>query len=144
MSNTYWQRLALISLCASAAAFLGWLMWLVVGYLAPVLGLFFGGWLLACLQEPLVAWVTRRTRATRSTAVACTLLCVLAAAVIVGVLAVPALQREVAFSVTNLPVQLDAATQHAASAQEWVNSWLAEHDVPLQVDIASRPDVSSV
>ena len=67
MSTAYWQRLAVISICASAAVFLGWCLWLVVGFLAPVLGLFFGGWLLACLQEPLVAWVTRRNWCTKPT-----------------------------------------------------------------------------
>jgi predicted PurR-regulated permease PerM len=144
MSTAYWQRLAVISICASAAVFLGWCLWLVVGFLAPVLGLFFGGWLLACLQEPLVAWVTRRTRATRPTAVAITLLTVLFAVVVIGILATPALQREVTSSVTNLPTQLDAATQQALAMQGGVNTWLAEYAVPLQVDLASRPALDSV
>ena len=47
-----WQRLALLGVCASAGVFLAGYAWQVVGVLAPVLGLFFGGWLLSCVLEP--------------------------------------------------------------------------------------------
>jgi uncharacterized membrane protein YuzA (DUF378 family) len=49
-----WQRLASIGVCISAARFIGGSVWQLLGLLAPVLGLFFGGWLLACILEPLV------------------------------------------------------------------------------------------
>jgi predicted PurR-regulated permease PerM len=144
MSNASWQRLALIGLCASAAVFVGWFLWLVVGFLAPVIGLFFGGWLLACLQEPLVAWVSCKTRATRSLAVAGTLLSVVFALVILGVLAAPALDHQVSTSAANLPTQLDAASQEILAAERSVNSWLAERNVPFQVDLASGPAQESI
>src|SRR5262249_20264302 len=106
MNSAQWQRLAVISICASAAVFLGWFLWVVLGFLAPVLGLFFGGWLVACLEEPLVAWITRRTRATRATAVAVTLLAVVFAVAVVWLLDAPTLQRDVTTSIATLPAQL--------------------------------------
>jgi predicted PurR-regulated permease PerM len=139
MSTSHWQRLAVISICVSAAVFLVWCLWLVVGFLAPVLGLFFGGWLLACLEEPLVGWVMRRTRATRSTAVAVTLLIVALTLAGVGVLVVPALQREVGSSITNLPTQIEAASRQALAVQGSVNGWLTERGLTFQVDLGSTP-----
>jgi predicted PurR-regulated permease PerM len=144
MSTSSWQRLAIISFCASATVFLGWCVWVAVGFLAPVLGLFFGGWVLALLQEPLVEWVTRRTHATRSTAVAATVLTVLLAVVVVGVLAAPVLDREVASSFANLPSQLDLADRQAVVMLDSINSWFAEHGVPLQVDLPSGPALNSI
>src|SRR5215470_8152141 len=126
MSTTRWQQVAVIGVSASAAVFLGWCVWIVVGFLAPVLGLFFGGWLLACLQEPLVARVRCRTRWSHSTAVAATLLTVVLGVLLVGVLIAPTLVAELSTSITNLPLQLDAATQQALAEQRSVNSWLAE------------------
>jgi predicted PurR-regulated permease PerM len=144
MKTVQWQRLAVIGICASAAVFLGWVLWLVIGFLAPVLGLFFGGWLLACLEEPLVAWVTRRTHAGRPTAVAVTLLGVVFAVVVVGLVAAPILQREVSVGLTSLPSQFDAGERQAVALEGTINGWLAEQGVPFQVDVASSPGLDSV
>ena len=104
-----WQRVAIIGVSASAAVFLGACLWLVVGLLAPVLGLFFGGWLLASLQEPLVTQVMSRTRASRAIAVAGTVMTILIAVILAGVLLAPTLSRELTTSMTTLPIQLGAA-----------------------------------
>jgi predicted PurR-regulated permease PerM len=137
MSTAQLQRLAVIGVCASAAVFLAACAWLLVGFLAPVLGLFLGGWLLACLQEPLVAWVMCRTRAGRTTAVAVTVLSVLVALAIVGFLVAPTLGHKVSTSVIQLPGQVDGAAQQVAVEQRMLNAWLAEQGVDLQVDLTS-------
>jgi predicted PurR-regulated permease PerM len=138
MSDTMqWQRVALIGISVVAAVFLGASLWLVIGFLAPVLELFFGGWLLACVQEPLVKQMMCRTRASRSTAVAGTALTIFAAVILAGVLLAPTLGRELGTSVTSLPDQLDAASQQAVAEQVLVNSWLTDHGVPVHVDLAS-------
>jgi predicted PurR-regulated permease PerM len=139
MSTTQWQRLAVISVCACAAVLLAWCSWLAIGFLAPVLGLFFGGWLLACLQEPLVGWIARRSRASRSTAVAVSILAVGLVLGLVAVFAAPALEREVSSSLTTLPAQLDVATERAHALENLVNGWLAEHGLPLHLDLSSGP-----
>jgi predicted PurR-regulated permease PerM len=132
-----WQRVAIIGVSACAAVFLGACLWLAVGFLAPVLGLFFGGWLLSCLQEPLVTQVVCRTRASRSIAVAGTVVTILTAVILAGVLLAPTLSRELTASMTNLPIQLDAAKKQALAEQMIVNGWLTERGVPMQVELAS-------
>jgi predicted PurR-regulated permease PerM len=144
MSTEKWQRLAYIGVCASAAVFLGGWAWAVVGYLAQVLGLFFGGWLIACLQEPLVAAVMRRTRAAHSTAVLATYLIVLSTVAVVWLLLAPVVSQQVTTSASELPVQVDAATQRAFSGQAIVNSWLAEHGVSVHLDLAAIPSLDQL
>jgi predicted PurR-regulated permease PerM len=144
VSTVEWQRVAIIGVSASAAVFLGACLWLAVGFLAPVLGLFFGGWLLACLQEPLVTQVMCRTRASRSIAVAATVVTILVAVILAGVLLAPTLSRELTTSMTNLPIQLDAAKQQVLAEQMMLNSWLTEHGVPIQVDLATGASFDTV
>jgi predicted PurR-regulated permease PerM len=144
VSTVGWQRVAIIGVSASAAVFLGACLWLVVGFLAPVLGLFFGGWLLACLQEPLVTQVMCRTRASRSIAVAGTVVTILIAVILAGVLLAPTLSRELTTSITSLPIQLEAAKQRALGEQMTINGWLTEHGVPLQLDLASGAALDTV
>jgi predicted PurR-regulated permease PerM len=144
VNNVEWQRVAIIGVSASAAVFLGACLWLVVGFLAPVLGLFFGGWWLACLQEPLVTQVMCRTRASRSIAVAFTVATIFIAVILAGVLLAPTLSRELTASMTSLPIQLDAAKQRALAEQVMVNGWLTEHGVPIQLDLASDASLDTL
>jgi predicted PurR-regulated permease PerM len=139
-----WHRLAVMGVSGSAGVFLGWCLWQVISFLAPVLGLFLGGWLFACLQEPLVGWVACRTRASRPMAVAVTILAVCVALIIVGLLVAPALERDANSSLTDLPAQLDATTQRAVALEDAANHWLAEHDVAFHVDLASGKALDSL
>jgi predicted PurR-regulated permease PerM len=144
VSTIKWQRVALIGVAVSAAVFLGACLWFVVGILAPVLGLFFGGWLLACLQEPLVTQVMCRTRASRPTAVGATVVALFVLLVVAAVLIAPTLGRELGSSMLTLPIQLDAARQQALGEQMLVNVWLTQHGVPLHMDLASNESLDSV
>lgn len=135
--NPGWQRLALVGVCASAALFVASSVWHILEQLAPVLGLFFGGWLLACVLEPLVAWLMRHTRAQHSTAVLATYLLVFTALTLVWIGAAPALATQIGGSVTSLPAQGDAAAQRAVDAQAVANAWLSAHGVGLQLNVAS-------
>jgi predicted PurR-regulated permease PerM len=139
----YLQRLALVGACACAAVILAGCLWLVVGFLAPVLGLFFGGWLLACLQEPLVARIMCRTRASRSTSVAVTIVAILIALVFVGYVLAPTIGREITTGAMTLPNQLNAAGQQIVVEQDSVNRWLLEQGVPVAVDLPSGPQLET-
>ena len=57
------QRAALVSVSATALIIAGVAAWFIVGVFAPVIGLFFGGWLLACALEPCAKGVMRLTDA---------------------------------------------------------------------------------
>jgi predicted PurR-regulated permease PerM len=132
-----WQRLAIFGVCGSAGVFLAGSAWQVVGVLAPVLGLFFGGWLLSCVLEPLVGQITLHTRASRSGAVVAAYLSVVSALGMVWIVAAPTLALQLTTSVTNLPSQVEAATQRILAAQVIVSTWLAQHGVPVQLDLVS-------
>jgi predicted PurR-regulated permease PerM len=140
VSTAQWQRLAIIGVCGCAAIFLAACAWLILGFLAPVLGLFFGGWLLACLQEPLVGWVMCRTRANRPAAAIASVVIVVVAAVAVGALAAPAIQHDLSTSMARLPSQFAAVNQEALVSEDVANSWLAEHGLPVQIDLAATRD----
>ena len=55
-----------------------------------------------------------------------------------------ALGRQFTTSITNLPIQLDAATQQARAEQMNVNRWLAEHGAPMHVDLGSGVTVDTM
>jgi predicted PurR-regulated permease PerM len=139
VSTTNWQRAALIGVCATAIVIVGACLWMVVGYLAQVLGLFFGGWLIACLQEPLVEAVRRRARMPRATAVIVTYAVVLVAVTGVWLVASPAVSRQVSTGMEDFPSQVDAASRRAVAGQAVVNEWLAEHDSPRFLDVEALP-----
>jgi len=105
--------------------------------LAPVLGLFFGGWLLSCVLEPVVAWLMRDSHVQRSTAVLATYLVVLVAFTLVWIGVAPGLASQITASVTNLPGQIDTAARQGLAGQALANAWLAEHGVAIQLDLAS-------
>jgi predicted PurR-regulated permease PerM len=126
-----------MGVCASAALFVARSAWHILGQLAPVLGLFFGGWLLSCVLEPLVAWLMRHTHAQHSTAVLATYLLVFVALALVWIGAAPALASQISGSVTSLPAQGDAAAQQALDGQALANAWLSAHGVGIQLDLAS-------
>ena len=135
--NPAWQRIAVLGICASAAVFLAGSLWQVLAALGPVLGLFFGGWLLSCLLEPLVRRIMRYTRAARSTAVISACAVVLLGAASVWFVLGPSIARQVTASATSLPSQVETAAQRALEAQTELNIWLAEHGAPVHLDVAS-------
>jgi predicted PurR-regulated permease PerM len=138
------QRLALVGICASAAVFVGGALWYVVGLLAPVLGLFFGGWLLSCLLEPLVSSVMRRAHVVRSVAVTTTYVCVIAVVVLVGLVAAPVVSRQIQATLANLPSSPVAVTQQLAEAQVAVRGWLTERGLPVDVNLASESTLQTL
>jgi predicted PurR-regulated permease PerM len=144
MNTATWQRLALVGVAASAAVFLAGSAWQAVGALAPVLGLFFGGWMLSCILEPAVAFTACHTRTSRSTAVLGTLVAVLAAIAVVWVGTAPFVTTQLNRSVNSFPEQVDTATQRAADTQSLLNGWLTETGVPLQLDVVSSTNLDQL
>jgi predicted PurR-regulated permease PerM len=87
------------------------------GLLASVLGLFFGGWVLSCILEPLVGWLMRMAHIARSTAVFTTFVLVLVAFVVVCVVLGPVLSVQIDESIAQLPATLDSAGQRIVAVQ---------------------------
>lgn len=129
-----WQRPALIGVTVSAAIFVGGAVCQILGLLSPVLSLFFGGWLLATLLDPLVGRIMRHAHLRRPTAVLATYLIVLLA----SAPAWPMVAHQVEVSVTRLPSQLDAAAQQVVAWQTLADGWLIERGMTFQLDLASR------
>src|SRR5262249_41939399 len=67
-----WLRALVVLACAALGLFVVDALWQLGGMLAPVLGLFFGGWLLACVVEPITDWLIRRAQLRRPLAIGAT------------------------------------------------------------------------
>jgi predicted PurR-regulated permease PerM len=132
--SSRWQRLAVIGVAASAAVFVGGAVWQIVGVLAPVLSLFFGGWLLAIVLEPLVGRIMRHAHLRRPTALVVTYLII----VLVSALVWPWLTHGLQAGLTRFPSQVDVAAQQAVGWQSLANAWFLERGVAIQLDVASR------
>jgi predicted PurR-regulated permease PerM len=139
-----WQRLTVLAICLCATIFVGGFVWQIVGTLSPVLGLFFGGWLLAAILEPIVAAIIRRTRAPHSLAVATTYLAVVAVLAITAIGTAPALADHFASTVASLPETAREATERTLRDQSIVNGWLAERSLPVQLDLASATSLDDL
>jgi predicted PurR-regulated permease PerM len=139
-----WQKLAFVGVAASAAVFLAGSTWQAIGALAPVIGLFFGGWLLSCLLEPAVTHVACRTRAARGTVVLGTYAVLVALLTLVAFAAAPNVESQVRRGIATFPAQVDTATFRAVDIQSRVNAWLTETGVPLQVDVVSSTALDNV
>jgi predicted PurR-regulated permease PerM len=144
MNTATWQRLAFVGIAASAAVFLAGSAWQTLGVLGPVLGLFFGGWLLSCLLEPVVARVACRARVARPTAVLGTYIAVLAVVALVWIVTAPGVGSQVSRGITQLPSQVETATQRTIGAQSRLNDWLSEIGLPLHVDVVSNSSLANV
>ena len=132
-----WQWIAVLAICASAALFVGSSLWQMLGLVAPVLGLFFGGWLLSTLLEPLVYRLVRVTHAQRSTAVFMTYVIVLVTCALVWLVVSPVVEAQISASVSRFPGQADIAARQVRDAQTLVNTWFTQHDVGIQLDLSA-------
>jgi len=76
-------------------------------------------------------------------AVAITILAVIVALTVVGILVTPTLGNEITTTFTNLPTQLEAASQQVVVTQNIANRWLAEQGAPIQLQLAPGPALDS-
>ena len=136
--------MALVAICASAALFIGGYVLQVLGLLAPVLGLFFGGWLLSCVLEPLVGRLMRTAHTQRSTAVFVAFLFVLLLLGLTYALIAPTLSDQINRSIVGLPTTVEIVTQRLIAGQTLANTWFAQHGVPIQLDVASGSGLGAV
>jgi predicted PurR-regulated permease PerM len=142
-ASPWLPRAALAGVSVTALIIAGAAVWYLFGAFAPVIGLFFGGWLLACALEPGVNGVMRFAHAPRSLAVltAYVTLCVVIA---LGCwLAVTTVARGADQSVTRLPLRISAASRQFVDLEGQASAWLAEHGLADQFDVqtALPPDV---
>jgi predicted PurR-regulated permease PerM len=129
------QRATLLGVSATAAIVVGGAAWYVVSALAPVIGLFFGGWLLGCVLEPCVDGVARLTRVRRSVAVLSTYAALLVMIALAWWVAAPIVARQFDTSLTRLSAGSDTASRQLVVVQSHVNAWLADHGVAEQFDL---------
>jgi predicted PurR-regulated permease PerM len=129
------QRAALLGVSATAAIVVGGTAWYVVGALAPVIGLFFGGWLLACVLQPCVDGVMRLTHVRRSIAVLTTYAALLVLIALGWWVAAPIIAHQLDTSLTRLPARIDSASQQLVVLQRQANLWLADHGVAEQLNV---------
>ena len=133
------QRAALLGVSATAAIVVAGTAWYVVSALAPVIGLFLGGWLLACVLEPCVDGVGRLTHARRSMAVLSTYAVLLVMIALAWWLAAPTVAHQLDTSLMRLTAGSDTASQQLVVVQSHVNAWLADHGVAQQFDLPVGP-----
>jgi predicted PurR-regulated permease PerM len=141
--NAALQRAALAGICVSAALFIAWAGWQVIASLGPVLSLFFGGWLLGCLLEPVIRRVMSLAHVRRPGAVAATYLTLLGALAVAWITLGPAVSQQVSASVASLPATTEAAAQQLLNAQDAANGRLAAFGLPIRIDLASRTGLES-
>jgi predicted PurR-regulated permease PerM len=138
-----WLRALVLLACVSLTLFIAAALWQVAALLAPVLVLFFAGWLLTCVLEPVVHGLSRLVRLRPAAAIGLTYAGLAAVLVLAGVLLAPALASQLEITLARLGPAVSGAEQGMGSIELVANNWLAERSIPLRLDITSRltPDV---
>jgi predicted PurR-regulated permease PerM len=132
-----WLRALVILACAALALFVVATLWQLGALLAPVLGLFFGGWLVACMLEPLTTGLTQRARLQPPLAIAVTYAAV-AAVLVFGVLLIaPALGSQLGATTTRVGPLSSALAERAQELEQAANAWLEGRGVPFHLDVAA-------
>jgi len=133
-----------LALCAGAIVFVGGAGLQFIARIAPILGLFFGGWLVSAAFEPGVNWLARYSRMTRASAVAVNYLVVVVLLCLAWLSVSDNVSSRLSLGFRALPPSILTLQQRALQLQADVNAWLAEHVVAVQVDVGSRLDVDSL
>jgi predicted PurR-regulated permease PerM len=133
-----WLRALVVLACAGLALFVIGTLWQLGMLLAPVLGLFFGGWLLACMIEPVTSALTQRTRLRLPLATGATYAAV-AVVLVFGVLLIaPALGRQLDATVARLGPTSLAIAERSQDLEQAANGWLAARSLPVRLDVAAQ------
>jgi predicted PurR-regulated permease PerM len=133
-----WLRALVVLTCGGLTLLVVSTLWQLGALLAPVLGLFFGGWLLACMLEPVTSALTQRTRLPLPLAIVATYAAV-AAVLVFGVLLIgPALGRQLDATVARLGPTSLAIAERSQALEHAVNGWFAARSLPVRLDVAAQ------
>jgi predicted PurR-regulated permease PerM len=133
-----WLRALVVLACAALGLFVVDTLWQFGGMLAPVLGLFFGGWLLACVVEPITNWLIRRAQLRRPLAIGATYAAVAAVLLLAGLLLAPTLASQLDATVARLgPTNADLLVRGQALEDD-LNAALVSRAIPVHLDLAGQ------
>ncbi len=133
-----WLRALVALACAALGLFVVDTLWRLGAVLAPVLGLFFGGWLLACVVEPITDWLVRRAQLRPPLAVGATYAVVAGVLVLGAILLAPTLASQLDASIARLgPTNADLLVRGQALEDD-LNAALATHRIPVHLDVAGQ------
>jgi predicted PurR-regulated permease PerM len=133
-----WLRALVLLACVGLSLLIAAALWHVATLLAPVLMLFFAGWLLTCVLEPVVHGLSRLAWLRPAPAIGLTYAGLAAVLVLAGVLVAPALASQLETTLTRLGPAVSGAEQWTGSIELGANNWLAERSIPLRLDVTSR------
>jgi predicted PurR-regulated permease PerM len=137
IGRTRLRALVLLA-CVALGLFIVGTLWQLGALLAPVVGLFFGGWLLSCMVEPITGGLTQRTRLPLPLAIGFTFAAVAALLVIGGLLLAPALGRQLDATLTRLGPTSVVLAEGIAELEQAVNARLVGLSLPFRLDVAAR------
>jgi predicted PurR-regulated permease PerM len=133
-----WLRALVVLVCAALALFVIGSLWQFGSLLAPVLGLFFGGWLMACVIEPLTGCLVSRARLRPPLAIGATYAAIGGTLVLAAVLLGPKLGSQIDTTVARLgPTNADLLVR-AQALQDDLNAALAMRSIPIHLDVAGQ------
>ena len=130
-----WLGALIVGLCALVSLRLAGLIWQALEYLGDILLLFFFGWLLASILEPLAAAVVRWARIPRAAAVGLIYLGLLLVLGLGGALLTPTLVRQTTAVAEGLPTVAEGASGQVSELDDRANGWLRDRQLPLQLDL---------
>jgi predicted PurR-regulated permease PerM len=131
-----WLRALVVLACAALGLFVVGTLWQLGALRAPVLGLFFGGWLVACMLEPISNGLTQRARLQPPLAVAATYAALAVVLLFGGLLVAPPLGSQLGATATRLgPLSLVVA-ERGQELEQVANTWLEDRSLPFHLDVA--------
>lgn len=133
-----WVRALVLLACVGLSLLIAAALWQVATLLAPVLVLFFAGWLLSCVLEPVVHGLSRLAWLRPVAAIGLAYAGLAAVLVLAGVLLAPALASQLDTTLAHLGPAVSGAAQRTGDIELGANNWLAERSIPLRLEITSR------
>ena len=132
-----WLRALVVLACAALGLVVVATLWQLGALLVPALGLFFGGWLVSCMLEPISDGLTQRARLQPTLAAAVTYAAVAAVLVFVGLLVAPALGTQLSATATRLGPASLAIAERGQELEQASNAWLEGRALPFHLDVAA-------
>jgi predicted PurR-regulated permease PerM len=133
-----WLRALVALACAGLGLYVVGTLWQLGVLLAPVLVLFFGGWLLSCMVEPVTGALTQHTRLPPPLAIGFTYAAIAAVAVFSGLLLGPTLGMQLDATIARLGPASLALVERSQELEQSANAWLASRSVPFRIDVIAR------
>ncbi len=133
-----WLRALVILACAALGLFVLGAVWQFGALLAPVLGLFFGGWLVATVVEPITGWLVSRAGLRPALAIGATYAAIAGVLVWGGLLLAPALGSQLDATLARLGPANAGLLVRGQALEDNVNARLTTLSIPYHLDVATQ------